>query len=113
MTPDTERTPTRRDDLDWLRVLAILVLHVFHTGMAFNSWGWHIKNAERTAILDLPMAFFHQWRMPLLFFVSGIGTILALRSRSLRGFVAERTRRLLVPLVFGMLVIVPPQIYCE
>jgi glucan biosynthesis protein C len=109
---DTARPP-RRHDVDWLRVLAILALHVFHTGMFFNNWGWHIKNPERLPELELPMAFLHQWRMPLLFFVSGIGTILALRSRSLLAFVGERHRRLLVPLVFGMLVIVPPQIYCE
>ncbi len=59
------------------------------------------------------MAFLHQWRMPLLFFISGIGTVLALRSRSIGAFLVERHNRLLVPLVFGMLVIVPPQVYCE
>ncbi|RPJ54775.1 MAG: acyltransferase, partial [Acidobacteria bacterium] len=103
----------RRHDLDWLRVLAILMLQVFHTGMAFNSWGWHIKNPETLPWLDLPMSFLHQWRMPLLFFISGVGTTFALRSRKLSGFVKERHRRLLWPLVFGMLVVIPPQVYCE
>ncbi|HXK58377.1 MAG TPA: acyltransferase [Acidobacteriota bacterium] len=106
-------TTNRRHDLDWLRVLAILLLHVFHTGMAFNSWGWHIKNADRLTWLDLPMSFLHQWRMPLLFFISGVGTTFALRSRGLSGFVKERHRRLLWPLIFGMLLIIPPQVYCE
>jgi len=109
----TSGNENRRHDLDWLRVLAILLLQVFHTGMAFNSWGWHIKNADRLAWLDLPMAFLHQWRMPLLFFISGVGTTFALRSRRLSGFVKERHRRLLWPLVFGMLVIIPPQVYWE
>jgi len=103
----------RRHDLDWLRVLAILLLQVFHTGMAFNSWDWHIKSPDRLPWLDLPMSFLHQWRMPLLFFISGVGTTFALRSRKLSGFVKERHRRLLWPLVFGMLVIIPPQVYCE
>jgi glucan biosynthesis protein C len=104
---------TRRHDLDWLRVLAILVLHIFHTGMAFNSWGWHIKNDVRLPWLDLPMAFLHVWRMPLLFLISGIGTTFALRSRGLAGFVRERHRRLLIPVLFGMLVIIPPQVFYE
>jgi len=106
-------TTNRRHDLDWLRVLAILLLQVFHTGMAFNSWGWHIKNPERLTWLDMPMSFMHQWRMPLLFFISGVGTTFALRSRGLAGFVKERHRRLLWPLVFGMAVVIPPQVYCE
>jgi glucans biosynthesis protein C len=108
-------TPTlyRRHDLDWLRVLAILLLHVFHTGMAFNNWGWHIKNDVLLSWLDVPMGFLHQWRMPLLFLISGIGTTFALRSRRLSGFVKERNRRLLFPLVVGILLIVPPQVYCE
>lgn len=110
---DHPGTLARRHDIDWLRVLAILALHVFHTGMAFNNWGWHIKNPERLPVLELPMSFLHAWRMPLLFFVSGIGTILALRSRSLLAFVGERQRRLLLPLIFGMLVVIPPQVYCE
>jgi len=109
----TSANENRRHDLDWLRVLAILLLQVFHTGMAFNSWGWHIKNADPLPWLDLPMAFLHQWRMPLLFFISGVGTTFALRSRRLSGFVKERHRRLLWPLVFGMLVVIPPQVYCE
>jgi len=109
----TSGNENRRHDLDWLRVLAILLLQVFHTGMAFNSWGWHIKNAEKLAWLDLPMGFLHLWRMPLLFFISGVGTTFALRSRKLSGFVKERHRRLLLPLIFGMLVIIPPQVYCE
>ena len=47
------------------------------------------------------------WRMPLLLFVSGAGTYLALRHRSALAFLAERNRRLLVPLVCGCFVIVP------
>ena len=103
----------RRHDLDWLRVLAILTLHLFHTGMAFNTWGWHIKNDVRLPWLDQPMSFLHQWRMPLLFLISGVGTTFALRSRRLSGFVKERHRRLLLPVLFGMLVIIPPQVFYE
>lgn len=106
--------PERRHDLDWLRVLAILLLLYFHTGMLFTAeWGWHIKNAD-TSNLVLEVNFFmSRWRMALLFLISGIGTHYALRRRSAGEYTRERATRLLVPVLFGMLVIVPPQIYLE
>ncbi|MGK6350760.1 acyltransferase family protein [Parapedobacter sp. DT-150] len=109
----TAFTSTRRHDLDWLRFLAILILLFFHTGMWFNTFGWHVKNAELTPSFDYWMIWLHFWRMPLLLFISGAGTYLALGKRSPRQFAGERIRKLLIPLVFGMLVVVPPQIYFE
>lgn len=109
----TTITLTRRHDLDWLRFLAILILLFFHTGMWFNTFGWHVKNTELNSTFDYWMIWLHFWRMPLLLFISGAGTYLALGKRSPRQFAGERVRRLLIPLVFGMFVIVPPQIYFE
>lgn len=100
-------------DLDWLRVLAIVVLHVFHTGMMFNTWDWHIKSPQALPVLEPVMGVLHLVRMPLLMVISGAGTALALRRRALGAFAKDRTKRLLGPLVFGMLVVVPPQIYVE
>jgi glucans biosynthesis protein C len=105
--------PTRRHDLDWLRFIAILILLFFHTGMLFNAWGWHIKNNETSVTFQYWMVWSHYFRMPLLLFISGAGTYLAMGKRSVRQFAAERFRRLFIPLVFGMFVIVPPQIYFE
>jgi len=104
---------TRRHDLDWLRFLAILILLFFHTGMWFNTFGWHVKNTELSSAFDYWMIWLHCWRMPLLLFISGAGTYLALGKRSPRQFAGERVRRLFIPLAFGMFVIVPPQIYFE
>lgn len=104
---------TRRHDLDWLRLIAILILLFFHTGMLFNTWGWHIKNNETSATFQYWMVWSHYFRMPLLLFISGAGTYMALGKRTTRQFAAERFRRLFIPLVFGMFVIVPPQIYFE
>ena len=59
------------------------------------------------------MRWLHRWRMPLLFFISGAGTFFALRKRTFGAYAGERVRRLFVPLVFGMFVIVPPQIYID
>lgn len=102
-----------RPDLDWLRVVAIALLHLFHTGMMFNTWDWHVKSARALPVLEPVMEVLHHVRMPLLMFISGVGTALALRRRSVGAFAADRTRRLLGPLVFGMLVVVPPQVYVE
>lgn len=103
----------RRYDIDWIRAGLIFSVFLFHIGMFFNNFGWHIKNNERISWLDPVMAYLHNWRMPLLFFISGAGTYFALGKRSFGSFIGERSRRLLIPLVFGMFVIVPPQVYVE
>lgn len=103
----------RRYDLDWLRVIAILTLVFYHTGMIYVSWGWHIKSDEHSRPMEEVMRWLHRWRMPLLFFISGAGTYFALQRRTYRAYAGERFRRLFIPLVFGMFVIVPPQIYIE
>lgn len=104
---------TRRYDLDWLRIIAILTLLFYHTGMIYVSWGWHIKSAEHSQPMEEVMRWLHRWRMPLLFFISGAGTFFAMQRRTYGAYAGERFRRLFVPLVFGMFVIVPPQIYIE
>lgn len=104
---------TRYDFLDWLRVLAIFVLLFFHTGMIFVGWGWHIENAQVIESLQLPMDIAHRLRMPLLFVIAGAGLWFALGSRTAMQVWRERSLRLLLPLVIGMFLIVPPQIYFE
>lgn len=103
----------RRYDIDWIRAGLIFSVFLFHIGMFFNDFGWHIKNDERIHWLNPIMAYLHNWRMPLLFFISGAGTYFALGKRSMGLFVGERSRKLLIPLVFGIFVIVPPQVYLE
>ena len=104
---------TRYDFLDWLRVIAIFVLIFFHTGMLFVGWGWHITNDEVIPGLVWPMDLSHRLRMPLLFVIAGAGMWFALQRRSARAFTRERTVRLLVPVIIGMFLIVPPQVYIE
>ena len=113
VSPAPPRTTFRRYDLDWLRVIAFGLLILFHTGMFFNHWGWHVKNNVLSHAIEYPMLFLSQWRMALLFMISGAGVFWALGTRSAGQFARERTRRLLIPLAFAMFVIVPPQIYFE
>jgi hypothetical protein len=81
--------------------------------MWFNNWGWHVKNSETTVTFQYWMIWSHFFRMPLLLFISGAGTYMALGKRTATQFRKERFRRLFIPLVFGMFVVVPPQIYYE
>ena len=53
------------------------------------------------------------WRLSLLFLISGVATGYLLDRQGVRGFLGQRSVRLLVPLIFGMAVIVPPQSYLQ
>ncbi|MEE9363515.1 MAG: acyltransferase [Cellulophaga sp.] len=103
----------RRYDLDWLRVIAILAVYLHHIGMPFNGDKFHIMNSESSEILDDIMVFFEQFRLPLLFIISGTGTMFAFSERTWFQFLKERSMRLVIPLIFGILFIVPPQTYYE
>lgn len=103
----------RRYDLDWLRVLVFSLLIFYHVGMLFVPWDFHLKNNGTYPWLIYPMWFVNQWRLPLLFVISGMGTYYSLQKRSGKKFVAERFVRLYLPLSVGMLFIVPPQVYLE
>jgi glucans biosynthesis protein C len=101
----------RRYDLDALRVLAVLLLIPFHTARVFDTFDpFYVKNPETSGALSWAVvAFLNPWHMPLLFVLAGAATWLALGHRGATGYLGERTRRLLVPFLFGLLVVVPPQ----
>jgi peptidoglycan/LPS O-acetylase OafA/YrhL len=103
----------RRYDLDWVRIGAFLLLILYHVGMYYVSWDWHVKSPYAGRMLEPLMFLTSPWRLSLLFLVSGVATAYLLERQGARGFLRRRSVRLLVPLVFGMLVIVPPQSYLE
>ncbi|GAB3174489.1 acyltransferase family protein [Telluribacter humicola] len=107
------QTKIRRYEFDWLRVLAFSLLIFYHTGMYFVEWEWHIKNPEISDAIEWPILFLSQWRMSLIFLVSGAGVYFALGYRSGGTFAKDRLKRILLPLVAGMLLVVPPQVYFE
>ncbi|WP_299821726.1 acyltransferase [uncultured Pontibacter sp.] len=103
----------RRYEFDWLRVLAFSLLIFYHTGMFFVNWEWHVKNNQLSEALEVPMSFLSQWRMSLIFLVSGVGVYFALGYRNGSTFAKDRLKRIFIPLLVGMLLIVPPQVYFE
>jgi glucan biosynthesis protein C len=105
---------SRQPYLDWLRIAAILGVLFFHSAMPFDAddW-WHIKNKETSYLLLEFNFWLSRFRMPLLFFISGAVSYYMLKKYDGRYFIAQRWKRLMIPLLFGMLVIVPPQVYME
>jgi glucan biosynthesis protein C len=103
----------RRYDLDWVRIGAFMLLIFYHVGMYYVSWDWHVKSPYASHTIEPLMLLSSPWRLPLLFLVSGVATAYLLERRGNGGFLGQRSLRLLIPLLFGMAVIVPPQSYLE
>lgn len=109
----SEIAPVRRTDLDWVRIGAFGLLILYHVGMFYVSWNWHIKSAHRITALEPLMLALNPWRLALLFLVSGVATRFMLRKSAVGALLRARSSRLLIPLIFGMLVIVPPQAWIQ
>lgn len=100
----------RKHYIDWLRNLGILYLLPFHTARLFDSMEPNYIKGETSLLCDLLIQA-SMWFMPLLFLISGMSTYYSLKKRSGRQYIRERISRLLVPFIFGLLFIVPPQAY--
>lgn len=99
--------------LDWLRVLAILMVFLFHAIHPFDIADWHIKNGDQSLAVTAFLAFFFPWGMPFFFTLGGAGSWFALQRRTAGQFAAERFRRLLIPLILGALFLTPIQRFFE
>ena len=104
----------RRYDLDWLRIAAFGLLIGYHVGMLYVPWDFHVKSDYRggPGLVALMLAL-NPWRLPLLFVISGAATAFMASGLGSGALAGRRVRRLLIPLVFGMAVVVVPQVYFE
>ncbi len=103
-------TTQRRYDIDWLRVIAIGLLLIYHIAIIFQPWALFlafIKSDELLEGLWKPMTLLNVWRIPFLFYVSGMGVYFAIQRRNWKDLLLERTQRILLPFLFGMIAIVP------
>jgi glucan biosynthesis protein C len=106
-----DQPPTRRHELDLLRALVVVGLVFFHTAVIFGAGEFPVKAAAENRVASVFLGFGAAWGMPLLFLISGMGIFYSLRSRSPAAFARERLRRLGVPLLVGLLTLVPLQVY--
>lgn len=99
--------------LDGLRVAAFALLIPYHVGMYYVTWDWHVKSPAASAALEPFMQLSSPWRLSLLFLIAGAACHGLFAKRGALGTLKDRSQRLLLPLLFGMAVIVTPQAYFE
>ncbi len=105
-------TSERRYDLDWLRVLAILTIFIYHTTRFFNSEYWLVKNPTSYLVIDVLETTLTNWIMALIFAISGASLFYALDKGGAGKFIKDKVLRLVVPLVtMGMVIFGSWQIY--
>ena len=113
LMPRREGGVQRRHDLDWLRVIAVFLLLPFHSARVFDPFeDFYVHSAETSeALFWSVIAFIGVWQMELLFVLAGAASWYAFGRRTAHEYRIERVKRLLVPFLFGLVVIVPIQSY--
>ncbi len=111
-------TPSvRRFDLDWMRILAILSVFLFHSMRFFNYDTWHVKNPYTYALPSIIIHYMDQWMMPFIFVISGAALYYALGSGKVLNtagkFIKDKVLRLLVPLLFNVFSLLILQVYLD
>ncbi len=103
----------RRYDLDWLRIVAFGLLILYHCGMFYVTWGWHVKSSHASDAIEPLMMLTNPWRLTLLFLISGAATRFMADKLSAWKLTSSRMGRLWPPLLLAVFLIVPPQSYYE
>ena len=104
---------SRRADIDWIRVAAFGLLILYHVGLVYAPWDWHVHSPHTFEILRYAALITNPWRLTLLFLVSGIALRLMSRKYLPGQVLKARLARLVPPFLFGVLVLVPPQAWIE
>ncbi|WP_304218448.1 acyltransferase [Phenylobacterium aquaticum] len=104
---------TRRADIDWIRVAAFGLLILYHVGLYYAPWDWHVHSARSFEWLRYGALITNPWRLTLLFLVSGVALRFMSRRLSPLQVIRARAARLIPPFLFGVLVLVPPQSWIE
>ena len=102
----------RKYYIDNMRWIIILLLIPYHAAMAWNIWGEpNYIYFESNKTISSIVVFLSPYFMPLMFLIAGISTRYALQKRTIRQYVFERTKKLLIPFVFGTMLIMPLMTY--
>jgi glucan biosynthesis protein C len=113
-TKHSDGKTVRLHYLDWLRVILIFGVFLYHAVSPFREGlDWHITNPERSVAVTSIFVFIWPWALPLFFLVAGAASKFALRRRSNRQYVSERVARLLIPFIVGSILLSPLQAYLE
>ena len=105
--------PERRYDLDWLRIFATIMIFLFHSARAYDYLPWEIKNDKLDIGMTIFVVFLSGWIMPFFFILSGMSVFYALKARTNKEFIKERSKRLLIPWIFGICTSLSIHVYIE
>ncbi len=104
----------RRYELDWLRILGVLVVFLYHSSRFFNLGDWHVKNINTYVWVEIWNVFATGWMMPLFFIISGASLFYAIEnSGSWRKFYVDKFLRLMVPVLIASVTHSALQVYLE
>ncbi len=107
-----KKVPARKFFIDNLRWLCILLLVPFHCAMAWNSWGeGNYISIGSNVWLSSFIIMISPWYMPLLFVLAGVSAKYSIEARGMKQFRYERVKKLLLPLLTGMLTVVAVMTY--
>jgi glucan biosynthesis protein C len=95
--------------LDWLKVLIVYGIVLFHVSLVFSMGTWLVSNHDRSLVLTAFAGFTFPWGIPAMFLIAGADAWFGLRSRTVSDFIRKRFLRLLVPMVPGLLILSPLQ----
>jgi len=112
--PPSLKSTSRRHDLDWLRILGITTVFVYHSLRFFSLEDWHVKNPTTYLGVENFENYLDIWMMPLIFIVSGASVFLEMRkNKPTWKFIQDKALRLLVPLLVGIFTHSLLQVYLE
>jgi acyltransferase-like protein len=95
--------------LDWLKVLIVYGIVLFHVALVFSYGTWLVSNHDKSLILSAFAGFCFPWGIPAMFLIAGADAWFGLRSHSAYQFLKGRFMRLIVPMVPGLLILSPLQ----
>jgi acyltransferase-like protein len=95
--------------LDWLKVVIVYGILLFHVSLVFATNGWLVSNQERSLALSAFAGFCFPWGIPAMFLIAGADAYFGLRSSTPRQFLWKRGLRLLLPMALGLVLLSPYQ----
>lgn len=95
--------------LDALRGMMMLGGVLLHACCAYSTLPdvWWLKDRDQSAALDALILFIHHFRLPVFFVMSGFFAAMLMEKRGWQGFLENRTARLMLPMLLGMVLLSP------
>ena len=103
----------RRYDIDWLRIITLFMVFVYHCSRFFDEYPWHIKNGDISVGITFAFTFLGGIGMPLFFIISGMASFFFLGMAKPGLYVKARFVRIMIPFLFALFTQIPIQVYLD